>query len=553
MAFSIDTPIQGASAGDYDQLATWAIGNGAKRPSDLRAYLDHLYRLAPVYSLNAAILAAQSAHETGGWTSGWWETRLNPAGIGITGDPQQNAASRDFRTGEAAARAHVLHMGLYTVGDDIRAGFRREDDPRWDAALAAGMARVATTLGDLTGRWATDPNYGPKLVGWLDRLNAAGLLSGTPEPSGSSGPNPSTGGRDRPVVLAIGMGHRNTGRGGARDESNWTPGAARALQRRARARGMVAELIAEHDNDDQPDWSDTDRQSAAKVGVRNIERIHGNVNVVIFMHYNGGGAPGAHFIHPDGWSSPFRKQDNPGDVRLCRRIKNHIKATGSVGLLAFQSWMDEPGVMSEKETGAVAGRRGYRLGEMLGVEDWRAHTFRVIAEAGSIDVPREAAYIRDPRWVEFTYCEAILDALEEEFGRFGSGTGTAGHGPILIEPEPIDPGFSQPVRIPELDALKGRPDEHIPAAVHTDSEGWFFFIGRDVRVTRPGGTPRHRLPDETNPERTGVNVPEGEVFYAWWGGISGTGRPYAYTLWASRIWLEDTDFALGIEGAVATR
>jgi hypothetical protein len=553
MTFTVDTQLQGACRGDYDKLATWAISNGAKRPDDLRSYLDHLYRLAPVYNLNAAILAAQSAHETGGWTSAWWENRLNPAGIGITGDPDQDNASRDFRSGEAAARAHVLHMGLYTCGDEIRAGFRREDDPRWESALAAGMASIATTLADLTGRWATDPDYATKLVGWLDRLDAAGLLSGTAGTSGSSGPDPVSTGRDRPVVLAIGMGHRNKGRGGARDEIDWTPEAARALQRRARARGILAELIAEHDEDNQDDWSNTDRQSAAKIGVRNIERLHGNVDVVIFMHYNGGGAPGAHFIHPDGWASPFRKDDNPGDVRLCRRIKNHVKATSSVGLLAYQTWMDEPGVMSEKETGAVAHRSGFRLGEMLGVEDWRENTFRVIAEAGSIDVAREAAYIRDPRWVEFTYCEAILDAIEEELGHFGTGTGSSGHSPNPIEPEPIEPGFSQPIRIPELDAFKGRPDEHIPAAVHTESEGWFFFIGRDVRVTKSDGTPRHRLPDESNADRTGVNVPEGEAFYAWWGGISASGRPYAYTLWASRIWLEDTDFALGLEGAVATQ
>jgi hypothetical protein len=537
MPFTVQTQLQGASLGDHETVASWAATNGAKRPDDVRAYLDHLYRLAPVYNLNAAILAAQSAHETGGWTSDWWIDRLNPAGIGITGDPQQDAASRDFRTGEAAARAHVLHMGLYTVGDEIRAGFRRDDDPRWEAALGAGLARCASSLADLAGRWATDPDYAAKLVGWLNRLDAAGLFSDSPNP------NPTRPDPDRSIVMAIGMGHRNTGRGGARDEIDWTPQAARALQRRARARGIVAELIAEHDDDGEPDWSNTDRQSAAKVGIRNIEREHGKVDIVIFMHYNGGGAPGAHFIHPDGWSSPLRKEDNPGDVRLCRRIKNHVHATSSVGLLAFQSWLDEPGVMSEKETGAVANRPGYRLGEMLGAEDWRENTFRVIAEAGSIDVPREAAYIRDPRWVEFTYCEAILDAIDEEFGRSGSE-------PRPIHPEPIDPGFAQPVRLPELDAFKGRPDEHIPAAAHTESEGWMFFIGRDVRVTRPGGTPRHQLPDESSTTRTGVDVPEGEAFYAWWGGISASGRPYAYTLWASRIWLEDTDFALGIEGAV---
>jgi hypothetical protein len=551
MAFSTSTPIRGLSFGSPETIATWAIAKGAARPDDVRSYLQTMHRLCTSHGMSFHVAVAQSVHETSDqripWNSFWWRGRCNPAGIGITGDARQNAVSRDFQTGEAAARAQFVHLWLYAVGTDVPTGLTETDDPRWDAAVRAGYAGIATTIGDLTNRWAADPKYGEKIARTLNELDAAGLLEAVGEPEI---PVMDTKMREDPLVLAIGMGHRNTGRGGARDEIHWTPKASRMLQRRAKARGMIAELIQEHDGDKEPDWSNTDRQTAAKRGVAAIEKRHGNVDVVIFMHYNGGGAPGAHFIHPDGWTAPYRKVDNPGDVRLCRRIKNHVKATGTVGLLSFQTWMDEVGVMSEKETGAVAHRKGYRLGEILGVEDWREDTFRVIAEAGSIDVPREAAYIRDDRWVEFTYCEAILDALEEEFGvyRPGDGTGGGQQPKPPINPTP-NPGFDTPIRIPELDAFKGRPDETIPSAVKTASEGWFYFIGRDVTVTK--ATPRMRKPDASSKDRTGVDVPEGEVFYAWWGGVSKSGRPYAYTLWGSRIWLEDTDFGLQSDGAVA--
>lgn len=350
--------------------------------------------------------------------------------------------------------------------------------------------------------------------------------------------------RDKPVVLAIGMGHRNTGRGGARDEIHWTPGAARALQRRARARGMIAELIAENDGDNDPDWSNTDRQTAATRGVTAIEKKHGRVDVIVFQHYNGGGAAGAHFLHPDGWSAGLTKADNMGDVRMCRHIKNAVKDTGTVGLLSWSGWWDEPGVMSEKESGAVSKRQGYRLGEFLGTDRWRASTFRVIAEAGSIDVPREAAYIRDPRWVEFTYCEAILNGIEAELGIYRKDGSEPVPGP-KPDPNPT-PGFARPDMRPGLDKYKNVPDELVPLYVK-DGSDHFWFIGRDVTVTKR--TKRNRFAVE-NGDVVGDDLMPGETFYAWWGGIAANGRPFTYTLWGTRVWLDDTDYGVVNDGAV---
>jgi hypothetical protein len=118
------------------------------------------------------------------------------------------------------------------------------------------------------------------------------------------------------------------------------------------------------------------------------------------------------------------------------------------------------------------------------------------------------------------------------------------------DPHPVDPAFDVPVRLPEVDALQGRPDELMPVGVQTEKEGWMYFIGRDVVVTNPQGTSRHQLPDPDHAGRTGSDLNPGERFFAWFGGTSAGGRPYAYTLWATRVWLDDTDYGTGLETAV---
>jgi hypothetical protein len=187
MPFTSSTPIRGKACGSAASVVAWAANRGCKRPDDVRRYVDTVYALAPALDLNPDVIVAQSILETseGGapWASQWWQKRCNPAGIGITGDPVQNDLSRDFRDGQAAARAHLLHLYLYVHGDAVPDGFDKAEDPRWDAAIDAKFARVATTLGDLTNRWAKDDRYGDKIAERLTALEAAGLLSETPTPT----------------------------------------------------------------------------------------------------------------------------------------------------------------------------------------------------------------------------------------------------------------------------------------------------------------------------------------------------------------------------------
>lgn len=146
----------------------------------VNAYLTELYRLAPLLGLDPSIPVAQSVLETSEdgkpWDSFYWRTKVNPAGLGITGDPRENEQSRDFGTGTNAARAHVGHLLVYALGpSDAGSRWHRKAagideplsavDPRYEAYLAAyGNVAKAETIAGLAGTWATDERYAEKIV-----------------------------------------------------------------------------------------------------------------------------------------------------------------------------------------------------------------------------------------------------------------------------------------------------------------------------------------------------------------------------------------------------
>jgi len=349
--------------------------------------------------------------------------------------------------------------------------------------------------------------------------------------------------RTKPLLVAVGMGHRNTRKGGAYEEYGWTPGASRALQRRGRARDMIVELIQENDNDSDQNFSNgLDIGPAYAKGVAGIIAKHGRApDVIITMHYNGGGAAGAHFIHVDGWAAPQRKGDNPKDVSTVREISKALGLTGTVALMK-PTWSGgsdiQAGVMSERQTGAVANTPGNRLAEMVYGDKYQSTTTRLIAEAGSIGVAREAAYIRDARWVEFTYCECLLNGVEKVWGIFRKDGSTA----LAPDPDPtpIAQGFERPVKLPELENFREAPPSFIPRAVQT-TEGWAFYIGEDVIITEK--TPRYQTFLGTG--RVGEDLEPGTPIFAAWGLLDKTsGVPYTYTLWGTRVNLLHTDLGV---------
>lgn len=184
VTYSTTTLIKGPSQGNPNQIADWAIGLGAFRPTEVRSYLNTLYDLCQKHGLRFELLVAQSMLETGNssgtipWASSWWQNRLNPAGIGITGDAVQNNMSRTFKTGVESAKAHFLHVWLYSQGATIPEGLKKEDDPRWDAAQK--YAGMAPSLQHFTNTWAIDEAYDNKILGRLARLQSAGLIGDSP-------------------------------------------------------------------------------------------------------------------------------------------------------------------------------------------------------------------------------------------------------------------------------------------------------------------------------------------------------------------------------------
>lgn len=184
MTYSTDTPIVGPPTGTLAEALSWL---------DIKAgpeteYATELWRLCELVGIDPAVLFAQAAHETGDFSSFYWKSRLNPAGIGITGDKAQNEASQTWANGKEAAQGHVIHMYSYadysgtnivgTTKNIVRPLY--EQDVRMWAIYEAHLEGTVRTLGDLTGKWATDPRYGEKIAAKLNAIFPKGTQPGEP-------------------------------------------------------------------------------------------------------------------------------------------------------------------------------------------------------------------------------------------------------------------------------------------------------------------------------------------------------------------------------------
>jgi len=310
----------------------------------------------------------------------------------------------------------------------------------------------------------------------------------------------------------LSAGHRNTNRGGARGELAWTYPSAVALKAAIVARGGKAWIIQEEDGDADKTFFPGGLQQAASKCVE-LAKKHGPFDAYISSHYNGGASPGFHAIFPDGGTGDT-KADNPLDVKLCRAMRDAVKATGTVGMLSWTK--DSPGVMSEKETGV--GAQGYRLGEMVGTLGFRGTTARVIIEAGSIDVAREAAFINDSRWVRDVYAEAIVNALEAVFGKFSAAVKPA---PVPVQPAVTYPA---PAAIAALDRYKTGDANTIPAEVDLGDGIIAVYVNDRVRAIR--STPR-LLAFDGSTDLVGPAINEGQTFEVDWL-IVPAGKPRVY-------------------------
>ncbi|HQY30881.1 MAG TPA: discoidin domain-containing protein, partial [Thermomicrobiales bacterium] len=146
--------------GTADTVIHYAQARGSYPLDQTIAYINEVYRLAPLVGIDPAFVLAQSALETADWTSWYWTNFLNPAGIGIG---YAGAPSYKWNSGVDAARYHLVHLYVYTTGLILEGNPLypyRADGPGYSAVIRLGYVGTGVTIDDLTGRWAEDPNYG---------------------------------------------------------------------------------------------------------------------------------------------------------------------------------------------------------------------------------------------------------------------------------------------------------------------------------------------------------------------------------------------------------
>lgn len=163
--FHYTNAIAGPTRGTAQQAIEYARNIGSLRMNEVELYINEVYRLAPQLGFDPALIVAQSALETDYWRSSWWNLRLNPAGLGIAGDPSQYVNSQWFADGTHAARAQLAHMHAEVYGNRVALPeVLQGADTTYQHVFDAGWAGTIVTLDDLSGTWATDPDYGWKIA-----------------------------------------------------------------------------------------------------------------------------------------------------------------------------------------------------------------------------------------------------------------------------------------------------------------------------------------------------------------------------------------------------
>lgn len=450
MTYTAETPIKGLSRGDARHIGDWATTKGAARPDDVRNYLTTVYKLAPQLGINPDVVVAQSILETTDlgipWNSIWWRSRCNPAGIGITGDARQNAVSRDFLTGGAAAMAHLLHLHLYVNGGMVPPGFLASDDPRWQDAIDADLAGTARVLHDLVNTWAMDPAYDLKIADHLNGMDAAGLFDSTLTPAPPA-PETAPMATTKPYILVT-AGHRSYGDGGSDVERQLTDDLAIADVAAFRAAGYTADWFQRDvDNDTDPTMTVGGLDAVALGCARVLAARKEPLCILIDDHYNGPSSPvhaivpdvtGLHTAYTNGAPADDTAADNSADVDLAQRIAAGI-VSANPGMSLFHGRLDVPGVMSEREAG-VALNYAARLAMFGATAKVRSRVIRLVVEHGGTNDAQRSEF--------FTRCAAAkVSAVDAFIANRAAGGDSPAPTPIPIPPDV--PVVTPPVAYPD--------------------------------------------------------------------------------------------------------
>jgi N-acetylmuramoyl-L-alanine amidase CwlA len=165
---SSEIPILAPPSASMEQMQAWARN---KKSADFFVELASVfYEISVSCGVNPVVSYCQSALETGCGKFGGVidETYHNPCGMKKSiggGDYAANAHMR-FPTWEEGIAAQVDHLALYAGA----AGYPKIETP--DPRHFASLFGKAETVDDLTGKWATDPQYAVKLNKLIEDLQA---------------------------------------------------------------------------------------------------------------------------------------------------------------------------------------------------------------------------------------------------------------------------------------------------------------------------------------------------------------------------------------------
>jgi hypothetical protein len=158
-----DLPVIGLTVVSYEAFARHVtVRNPHIDPIYLRTVYQVYHDECLREHVSLAVALAQMIHETDHllFTGSVAPTQYNFAGLGVTGFGVAGERFFDIRTG---IRAHVQHLKAY--GDTAEVVL-----PIVDPRFRYVQRGSAPTVNALTGRWATDPDYGPKVLAHAHRL-----------------------------------------------------------------------------------------------------------------------------------------------------------------------------------------------------------------------------------------------------------------------------------------------------------------------------------------------------------------------------------------------
>lgn len=494
------------------------------------SYLEAIIPGAIRLGLDPWVMLAQFDLETGAGTSEWWRERRNPGGLGITGDPAQNAVSQTWATGADAAIGHLAHMVAYVWGEDWMDVWPEEwpdpidADKRFFAPIRANYR--ARTLEDLNGTWAIDPqsNYGGKLAGRVNELRREASI---------------------PVI--------NPAPGGVNPLPNEEEGML--LFGRVPKYGFVDRQFRMANKPEGKGWNNLGRRNPRGVVLHRMigtllgtDTYFADPDVLALTDYGVGVAAedGSKAGHIYEWNDPFGFRSGWASGPVSAPYGDGKRFVEKYGINAVNRdlvSLEISGTRGDTPIDEVAWR------EIVHFCAWWAdflhvpyHQRMVPATGISLLYWHEEFTIGTGKTCPFDVVKTLTNRLYNEIAAFNrpyqTGEIVDPTVPPPSPPPPIpEPQYAPPVPIPALAQFSDMEADSMQAVVTTEGHE-FVFVNDRVRSVR--ATPRLQHADaEAN--HIGPLIGVGEPFEVRWLFEARDGREYYLTPWWSRVLVEDTE------------